>query len=62
MNTIKIITKKDGGFALQLITTRGNVVAQTSCKKGEAAMTKAIARVKTNAGMMADQKCLIVYA
>lgn len=60
MNSIKITTKKNGTLTLALVTEAGNTITKATAKS-EADLDKAISRLKTNAGMMADQKTFFVW-
>ena len=51
MNTITITQKQNNTFALALLTDKGNIVCKATAKT-EADLTKAIARLKTSAGLM----------
>ena len=60
MNTIKITTKANGTLVLALVTAAGNTITRATAKT-EADLDAAIARLKSNAGMMADTATFFVW-
>lgn len=60
MNSIKITQKQNGTLTLALVTEAGNTVTRATAKN-EADLDKAISRLKTNAGMMPEEKTFFVW-